>query len=112
MKNVVFVIPPNKFDNVRKKLIEAGVCGMTITNVEGFGYEKKQMKVNKMQEMSVDPAPKIKIEIAVRDAEVEGVIAAAVEEARTGRLGDGKIFINDLSEVVRIRTGERGDHAL
>jgi len=112
MKNVVIIIQPNKFDNVRKKLIEAGVSGMTVTNVEGFGYEKKQMKMGKSQEMTIDLSPKIKIEIAVRDADVEGVISAAVEEARTGRLSDGKIFINDLSEVVRIRTGERGDHAL
>jgi nitrogen regulatory protein PII len=112
MKNVVIIIQPNKFDNVRKKLMDAGVCGMTVTNVEGYGYEKKQMKVNKSQEMTIELSPKIKIEIAVRDADVEDVISAAVEEARTGRLSDGKIFINDLSDVVRIRTGERGEHAL
>jgi nitrogen regulatory protein PII len=112
MKNIVIIIQPNKFDNVRKRLIEAGVCGMTVTNVEGFGYEKKQMKVNKTQEMTIDLSPKIRIEIAVRDSEVDGVVSAAVEEARTGRLSDGKIFINELSEVIRIRTGERGEHAL
>ena len=112
MKNVVIIIQPNKFDNVRKKLIEAGVCGMTVTNVEGFGYEKKQMKVSKAQEMTIELSPKIRIEIAVRDDEVEGVINAAVGEARTGRLSDGKIFISDLSEVIRIRTGERGEHAV
>jgi nitrogen regulatory protein PII len=112
MKNVVIIIQPNKFDNVRKKLMDTGVCGMTVTNVEGYGYEKKQMKVNKSQEMTIELSPKIKIEIAVRDAEVEDVVNAAVEEARTGRLSDGKIFISDLSEVVRIRTGERGEHAL
>ena len=112
MKNIVIIIQPNKFDSVRKKLIEAGVCGMTVTNVEGFGYEKKQMKVNKSQEMTIDLSPKVRIEIAVRDAEAEGVIKAAIEEARTGRLSDGKIFVSDLSEVIRIRTGERGEHAL
>jgi nitrogen regulatory protein PII len=112
MKNIAIIIQPNKFDNVRKRLIEAGVCGMTVTNVEGFGYEKKQMKVNKSQEMTIELSPRIKIEIAVRDGEVEGVISAAIEEARTGRLSDGKIFISDLSEVIRIRTGERGEHAV
>lgn len=112
MKNIAIIIQPNKFDNVRKKLIESGVCGMTVTNVEGFGFEKKQMKMNRSQEMTVELAPKIRIEIAVRDSEVEGVLAAALGEARTGRLGDGKIFISDISEVVRIRTGERGEHAL
>jgi nitrogen regulatory protein PII len=112
MKNVVIIIQPNKFDNVRKKLMDAGVCGMTVMNVEGYGYEKKQMKVNKSQEMTIELSPKIRIEIAVRDAEVEDVVNAAVGEARTGRLSDGKIFISDLSEVIRIRTGERGEHAL
>jgi nitrogen regulatory protein PII len=112
MKNIAIIIQPNKFDNVRKKLIETGVCGMTVTNVEGFGYEKKQMKVSKSQEMTVELAPKIKIEIAVNDAEAERVVQAVIDEVRTGRLGDGKIFINDLSEVIRIRTGERGEHAL
>lgn len=112
MKNISIIIQPNKFDNVRKKLIESGVCGMTVTNVEGFGYEKKQMKMSKSQDMTVELAPKIKIEIAVKDSEVEEVLAAALSEARTGRLGDGKIFISDLSEVIRIRTGERGEHAL
>ena len=70
MKNVVIIIQPNKFDNVRKRLIEAGVCGMTVTNVEGFGYEKKQMKMARTQEMTVELAPRIRIEIVLKDAEV------------------------------------------
>jgi nitrogen regulatory protein PII len=112
MKNIAIIIQPNKFDNVKKRLVDAGVCGMTVANVEGFGYEKKQMKVNKADEMIVDLSPKIRIDIAVKDSDAEHVISAAIDEARTGRLGDGKVFVTELSDVIRIRTGERGDHAL
>jgi nitrogen regulatory protein P-II 1 len=112
MKNVVIIIQPGRFDNLRKKLIDAGVCGMTVSNVEGFGYQKKQMKLQKKDELTVELAPKIRIEIVLKDDEVEPVIQAAMEEVRTGRLGDGKIFISDLSDVIRIRTGERKDDAL
>jgi nitrogen regulatory protein PII len=112
MKNVAIIIQPNRFDGVREKLIAIGVCGMTITNVEGFGYEKKQMDVMRGKDYSVELAPKIKIEIALNEADVDMVVNAVLEETRTGRLGDGKIFINDLSDVIRIRTDERKEHAL
>ena len=79
MKNVVIIIQPNKFDDVRKKLIEMGVCGMTTTNVEGFGYEKKQMDNMRGKEYSVELAPKIKIEIALNDGDVDRVVNAVLE---------------------------------
>ena len=112
MKNLVIIIPPARFDNVKKKLVEAGVCGLTVSDARGFGYEKKQLKLHDERDMTVELADRVRIEIAVKDNEAEAVIAAVVEEARTGRLGDGKIFISELSDAVRIRTGERGEHAL
>lgn len=112
MKSIVIIIQPNRFDDLRKKLIDMGVCGMTVTNVEGFGYEKKQLKVHKDDDMIIELAPKIKVEIAVKDSDAEKFIKAALEEVRTGRLGDGKIFISELADAIRIRTGERGEHAL
>ncbi len=112
MKNIAIIVQPNRFDDLRKKLIGLGVCGMTVTNVEGFGFEKKQLKVHKDDDMIIELAPKIKIEIVLKDDETEKVVQAAMEEVRTGRLGDGKIFITELADAIRIRTGERGEHAL
>jgi len=112
MKNLVIVIPQARFENVKKRLVAAGVCGMTVSEARGFGFEKKRMKLHDEREMTIELAERIRIEIALNDSEAEPVIAAVVEEARTGRLGDGKIFISELSDAVRIRTGGRGEHAL
>jgi nitrogen regulatory protein P-II 1 len=112
MKKITVIIQPNKFDNVKKRLIETGVKGITITNVEGFGYEKKQMDILKDKEVLIEFLPKIKIEIILKDNEVEKVINDIIDVTRTGRLGDGKIFVSEITDVIRIRTGERKDDAL
>lgn len=112
MKKITVIIQPNKFDNLKKRLIEAGVKGITITNVEGFGYEKKQMDILKDKEFLIEFLPKIKIEIILKDNEVEKVINDIIDVTRTGRLGDGKIFVSEITDVIRIRTGERREDAL
>ncbi|HRU38349.1 MAG TPA: P-II family nitrogen regulator [Candidatus Goldiibacteriota bacterium] len=112
MKNITIIIPPARFDNVKKRLVEIGVCGMTVSDVRGFGYEKKRMKLHDDREMTVELSEKVRIDIALKEEDVEQVISAVTEEARTGRLGDGKIFISELTDAVRVRTGERGEHAL
>lgn len=112
MKKVTVIIPPNKFDNLKKKLIDEGVRGITITNVEGFGYEKKQLDILKDKEILIEFLPKIKLEIVLKDKEVDNVLNSIIDIARTGRLGDGKIFISEITDVIRIRTGERKEDAL
>ncbi|MCX8093583.1 MAG: P-II family nitrogen regulator [Candidatus Goldbacteria bacterium] len=112
MKKVTVIIPPNKFDNLKKKLIDEGVQGITISNVEGFGYEKKQMDILKDKEVLIEISPKIKIEIVLKDNEVDKVVNDIINVTRTGRLGDGKIFISEITDVIRIRTGERKEDAL
>jgi nitrogen regulatory protein P-II 1 len=112
MKKITVIIPPNKFDNLKKKLIDIGIKGITITNVEGFGYEKKQINILKNKDVLIEFLPKIKMEIVLKDNEVEKVINDIIDATRTGRLGDGKIFISEISDVIRIRTGERKEDAL
>ncbi|HPD18280.1 MAG: P-II family nitrogen regulator [Candidatus Goldbacteria bacterium] len=112
MKKITVIIPPNKFDNLKKKLIEDGVKGITITRVDGFGYEKKQMDVLKNKEILIESLPKIKLEIVLKDNEVDDVINSIIAVTRTGRLGDGKIFVSEITDVIRIRTGERKEDAL
>lgn len=112
MKKITVIIPPNKFDNLKKKLIDIGIKGITITNVEGFGYEEKQLKILKNKDVLIELLPKIKIEIVLKDNEVEKVINDIIDVTRTGRLGDGKIFLSEISDVIRIRTGERKEDAL
>jgi len=112
MKKVTVIIPPNKFDNLKKKLIDDGVKGITITNVEGFGYEKKQLDILKEKEILIEFMPKIKLEIVLKDKEVDRVLNSIIDVTRTGRLGDGKIFISEITDVVRIRTGERKEDAI
>lgn len=112
MKKITVIIPPNKFDNLKKKLIDTGVKGITISSAEGFGYEKKQLDILKDKEVLIEFLPKIKLEIVLKDEDVEKVINDIIDVTRTGRLGDGKIFISEIEDVIRIRTGERKEDAL
>ncbi len=112
MKKVTVIIPPNKFDNLKKKLIDDGVKGITITNVEGYGYEKKQLDILKDKEILIEFMPKIKLEMVLKDTEIDRVINIIIDVTRTGRLGDGKIFISEITDVIRIRTGERKEDAI
>ena len=112
MKLVTAIIKPFKLDEVREALSAIGVQGITVTEVKGFGRQKGHTELYRGAEYVVDFLPKIKIEIAVRDEMVDKVIEAIVKAANTGRIGDGKIFVTSLEEVIRIRTGERGSDAV
>ena len=112
MKLITAVIKPFKLDEVRQALGEAGVQGLTVTDVKGFGRQKGHTELYRGAEYTVDFVPKTKIEAAVADALVERAIEAIVGAAATGSIGDGKVFVSDLSHAVRIRTGETGDLAL
>ncbi len=112
MKMVTAIIKPFKLDEVREALASVGVTGVTVTEVKGFGRQKGHTELYRGAEYVVDFLPKTKIEAAVDDAIIEHVIEAIIASARTGKIGDGKIFVSDLQEVVRIRTGETGSEAL
>lgn len=112
MKMVSAIIKHFKLDEVRKALMEIGVAGMTAIEVKGFGRQKGHMEVYRGVEYEVQFLPKVKIEVAVPDEKVDGVLSAIQEGAKTGTIGDGKIFIYDLLDVIRIRTGERGEEAI
>ncbi|MEW6596185.1 MAG: P-II family nitrogen regulator [Pseudomonadota bacterium] len=112
MKKIEAVIKPFKLDEVKEALQDLGVQGMTVEEVKGYGRQKGHTELYRGAEYVVDFLPKIKIEIAVSDDQVQAAIDAICKAARTGRIGDGKIFITDLIEVVRIRTGETGEQAL
>ena len=112
MKLITAIIKPFKLDEVREALSEINVQGMTVTEVKGFGRQKGHTELYRGAEYVVDFLPKIKIDAAVDDAIVEQVIDAIQSAARTGKIGDGKIFVSDLNQVIRIRTGETGNDAL
>ena len=112
MKMVMAVIKPFKLDDVREALAEAGVAGITATEVKGFGRQKGHTELYRGAEYVVDFLPKIKIEAAISDELVDRVIEAIEGAARTGKIGDGKVFVYNLEQVVRIRTGETGKEAL
>ncbi len=112
MKMVTAIIKPFKLDDVREALSDIGVQGMTVTETRGFGRQKGHAELYRGAEYIVDFLPKIKLEAAVEDGKVDDVIAAISKAASTGKIGDGKIFVFDLAQVVRIRTGETGDDAL
>lgn len=112
MKLIVAIIKPFKLDDVREALSEIGVQGMTVTEVKGFGRQKGHTELYRGAEYVVDFLPKLKIEIAVDDERVETVVEAVLNAARTGKIGDGKIFVSPLHDVVRIRTGETGPEAV
>jgi nitrogen regulatory protein P-II 2 len=112
MKLITAVIKPFKLEDVRQALGEAGVQGLTVTEVKGFGRQKGHTELYRGAEYVVDFLPKIKIEIAVGDDLADKAVAAIVQAANTGRIGDGKIFVLPMDEVIRIRTGERGGDAI
>lgn len=112
MKKVEAVIKPFKLDDVKEKLAELGIKGMTVTEVRGFGRQKGHTEIYRGAEYVVDFLPKIKIELVVSDNQVAEVVDAIRKAAHTGKIGDGKIFVFPIEEVVRIRTGEMGEQAL
>jgi nitrogen regulatory protein P-II 2 len=112
MKLVTAIIKPFKLDDVREALSDVGVSGITVTEVKGFGRQKGHTELYRGAEYVVDFLPKIKVEIAVDDTMVEKVVEAISGAARTGKIGDGKIFVYELEQVIRIRTGETGSDAL
>ena len=112
MKKVEAIIKPFKLDEVKEALAEIGVHGMTVSEVKGFGRQKGHTETYRGSEYKVDFLPKVKIEVVLPDEIVEKAVEAVLATAKTGKFGDGKIFITDLSGAVRIRTGERGEEAL
>ena len=112
MRKIEAIIKPFKLDEVREALSEVGVSGLTVTEVKGFGRQKGHTELYRGAEYVVDFLPKVKVEAAVDDALVEQVIDAIEGAARTGKIGDGKVFVYDLEQVIRIRTGETGKEAL
>ncbi|HST37596.1 MAG TPA: P-II family nitrogen regulator [Allosphingosinicella sp.] len=112
MKKVEAVIKPFKLDEVKEALHEVGVSGITVTEVQGFGRQKGHTELYRGAEYVVDFLPKMKLEVVVEDGLVERVIETITVAARTGRIGDGKIFVSTVEEAIRIRTGERGSDAI
>jgi nitrogen regulatory protein P-II 2 len=112
MKLVTAIIKPFKLDDVRAALSDIGVQGVTVTEVKGFGRQKGHTELYRGAEYVVDFLPKVKLEIAVADGVVESVIEAITKAANTGKIGDGKIFVSALEQVIRIRTGETGEDAI
>ncbi|MEN9463984.1 MAG: hypothetical protein RL217_165 [Pseudomonadota bacterium] len=112
MKLISAVIKPFKLDDVREAISEIGVQGITVTEVKGFGRQKGHTELYRGAEYVVDFLPKLKVEIAVSDEQLDSTIDAIVRAAHTGAIGDGKIFVTDLTQVVRIRTGETGTDAI
>ncbi|WP_319239776.1 P-II family nitrogen regulator [uncultured Propionivibrio sp.] len=112
MKKIEAVIKPFKLDEVREALSEIGVSGLTVTEVKGFGRQKGHTELYRGAEYVVDFLPKVKIEIVVPDGSVEAAIESIIKAAHTGKIGDGKIFVTNVEQVVRIRTGETGEEAV
>jgi len=112
MKKIEAIIKPFKLDEVREALSEIGVMGMTATEVKGFGRQKGHTELYRGAEYIVDFLPKIKLDIVVNDKIVSKVVEAITKTAQTGKIGDGKIFIYDIEQAIRIRTGEKGDDAV
>jgi nitrogen regulatory protein PII len=112
MKLISAIIKPFKLDEVREALSEVGVAGITVTEVKGFGRQKGHTELYRGAEYVIDFLPKVKIECVVEDSLVDNVVEAIAESARTGRIGDGKIFVMDVGQAVRIRTGDRGADAI
>ena len=112
VKKVEAIIKPFKLDDVKDALHDAGVSGITVTEVKGFGRQKGHTELYRGAEYVIDFLPKVKVEVIVEDSMVENVIEAIENAARTGRIGDGKIFVLNVEEAIRIRTGERGPDAI
>lgn len=112
MKLITAIVKPFKLDEIRESLSEVGIMGLTITEVKGFGRQKGHTELYRGSEYTVDFLPKTKIEVAVKDEEADSVIEAITKVANTGKIGDGKIFVSSLDQVVRIRTGELDEDAI
>ena len=112
MKLITAIIKPFKLDDVRAALSEIGISGMTVTEVKGFGRQRGHTELSRGAEYVVDFVPKTRVEVAVKDELLDQVVEAIVGAARTGKVGDGKIFVSDIERVVRIRTGESDEQAL
>jgi nitrogen regulatory protein P-II 1 len=112
MKKIEAIIKPFKLDEVREALSELGCTGLTVTEVKGFGRQKGHTELYRGAEYTVDFLPKVKVEVILADAMVDKAIDVIIKAARTGKIGDGKIFVTDVSQVVRIRTGETGEDAV
>lgn len=112
MKLVTAIVKPFKLDDVREALSDIGVQGITVTEVKGFGRQKGHTELYRGAEYVVDFLPKVRIEVAVADSAVDQVIEAITKSANTGKIGDGKIFVSTLEQVIRIRTGETGEDAI
>src|SRR5881296_4530560 len=111
MKQIEAIIKPFKLDDVKEALTDAGIVGMTVNEVRGFGREKGNTEMYRGNEYTVDFLPKMKVEVVVADGLVDKVVALITVAAKTGSIGDGKVFVSRLDDAVRIRTGERGDNA-
>lgn len=112
MKKIEAVIKPFKLDDVREALTEIGISGMTVSEIKGFGRQKGHTEIYRGAEYAVDFLPKVKVELVLADEDVERAIDIIVETARSGKIGDGKIFVLPVEEVIRIRTGERAEAAI
>jgi nitrogen regulatory protein P-II 1 len=112
MKQVTAIIKPFKLDEVRESLAEVNVTGLTVTEVKGFGRQKGHTELYRGAEYVVDFLPKVKVEVVVDDSQVDNVVDAIIKASRTGKIGDGKIFVQNVEQVVRIRTGETGPDAV
>jgi nitrogen regulatory protein PII len=112
MKKIEAIIKPFKLEEVKDALAEVGIEGMTVSEVKGFGRQKGHTEIYRGSEYTVDFLPKIKIEIVLSDAQVEPAVAAIVKAAKTGKIGDGKVFVQTIDEAIRIRTEEKGDQAV
>ena len=112
MKKIEAIIKPFKVDEVKQRLTAAGITGMTITEVKGFGRQKGHTELYRGAEYTVDFLPKVKLEILAADDLASTIVEAILESARTGKIGDGKIFVSNIDEVIRIRTNERGEDAI
>ena len=112
MKKIEAIIKPFKLDEVREALSEIGVTGLTVTEVKGFGRQKGHTELYRGAEYVVDFLPKVKVEVILQEAQVDAAIESIVKAARTGKIGDGKIFVTAVEQVIRIRTGESGEAAV
>ena len=112
MKRIEAIIKPFRLDDVKNALHEAGLVGMTVSEVKGFGRQKGHTEIYRGSEYTVDFLPKLRVELVVPDAQVQTAVSAIIKAAKTGKIGDGKIFVSHVEEAIRIRTEERGDQAV
>ena len=112
MKKIETIIRPFKLEEIKEALEEIGIHGMTVTEAKGWGRQKGHTEIYRGAEYAVDFVPMVKVEVVVSEKDMDRVLALILKTARTGNIGDGKIFVTDVEEAIRIRTGERGDHAV